>query len=52
MSDPREFDLFRYKKLHRFAALAEECGDVEIRLLEVADHGVAHAVEGDDIGRW
>ena len=52
MSDPRELCSLVYEKLHRFPALAEEGGDVEIRLLEVADHGVAHAVERDDIGRW
>ena len=31
------------------AAFSQERRHIEIRLLEVGDHGVAHAVEGDDV---
>jgi hypothetical protein len=33
----------------RVASLSQEGGNVKIGLLEVGDHGVAHAVERDDI---
>src|SRR5580704_16553174 len=32
--------------LHSLTPLAQECRDVEIGLLEICDHGVAHAVDG------
>jgi hypothetical protein len=31
--------------LHRFTPLTQKCGDVEIGLLEIRDHGVSHAID-------
>ena len=35
--------------LHGVVAFAQESGDVQVGLLEVGDHGVAHAIESDSI---
>ena len=39
----KEFSPFR--SLHGFTPFAQECWDVEIGLLEIRDHGVAHAID-------
>ena len=36
-------------KLHCVAALAEERWHIQIRLLEVRDHGAAHAIHCNDV---
>ena len=35
--------------LHGVVAFAQESGDVQVGLLEVGDHGIAHAIESDSI---
>ena len=43
-----EIGHLEFQHLHSFAALAQEGGDIQVGLLEVGDHGVAHVVDFDD----